>query len=215
MNYFATFLNFLTSLNNQLNEMISMAGSWAYVFAGFMIFSESGLFLAPFVPGDSLLFLTGIICSRGELYVFLSMPILYLAAVLGDNVNFMYGKLLSPKFFHNPKARFFKPIYIEKTKTFFEKHGKTAIIVARFIPVARIFAPLVAGMAGMPHRWFMRYNAIGCFVWTNLFLFAGFFSGKIPFLKDHFSSVIIAFSLIPFVSWTIGYFLHKKFKLHE
>lgn len=200
----------LANLNMQLTELIAKAGSWTYLISGFAIFSETGLFFAPFVPGDSLLFVMGLFSSKNNLNIFISTFVLIVSSVLGDNLNYAYGKFFSGKTFSNPNAKFFKPIYLEKTRLFFQKHGKLAIILARFIPVGRIFTPFVAGMTNYSHKSFMKYNFIGCSIWSLLYILTGYFFGRLPMVANNFSSILFTFSIVPLFSWALGYFLQKK-----
>lgn len=191
-------------LDKYLSVLVSQYQAWTYMILFLIIFCETGLVVTPFLPGDSLLFAAGAVTALPDspirvLWLFL---LLSAAAVLGDTVNYWIGKIVGPKVFSREDSRFFKKKYLDRTHQFYEKYGAETIILARFVPIVRTFAPFVAGIGKMSYSRFLAYNIVGGIAWVALFLFAGHFFGNIPFVKRHFSLVIFAIigvSLIPAV----------------
>ncbi len=191
-------------LDKYLSVLVSQYQAWTYMILFLIIFCETGLVVTPFLPGDSLLFAAGAVTALPDspirvLWLFL---LLSAAAVLGDTVNYWIGKIVGPKVFSREDSRFFKKKYLDRTHQFYEKYGAETIILARFVPIVRTFAPFVAGIGKMSYSRFLAYNIVGGVAWVALFLFAGHFFGNIPFVKRHFSLVIFAIigvSLIPAV----------------
>ena len=202
------FLRLFTELDAALAEIIQRHGQWTYLILFAIVFAETGLVVTPFLPGDSLLFAAGALAAQGGLSVPLMMLLLFIAAVLGDALNYHIGKAIGPPAFSG-KYRFLKKAHLEKTQRFFEKHGGKAIIYARVVPIVRTFAPFVAGVGTMNYGRFLAFNVIGAFVWVVGLVGAGAFFGNIPWVKDNFSKVIlgiIVLSVMPiaweaFVAW--------------
>lgn len=185
---------------------------WSYAILFLIIFAETGLVFTPFLPGDSLLFAAGALAATGSFNLLLLFFILCIAAVLGDTVNYWVGDLIGPKIFHGESSRFLKKEHLERTHAFYEKHGGKTIIIARFIPIIRTFAPFVAGIGSMTYLKFFSYNIIGGVCWVAIFTFGGFFFGNLPVVKNNFSIVIIAIILISVLPGVIEYFRHKTAK---
>ena len=189
-------------LDKHLNEVIRDYGLWTYLILFLIIFCETGLVVTPILPGDSLLFAAGALAATegsplniGLLYILLSV-----AAILGDTVNYWIGAKLGPKVFTQEKSRFFKKEHLERTQKFYDKYGGKTIIIARFIPIVRTFAPFVAGIGTMNYLKFIVYNIVGGVLWVTICLFLGYFFGNIPIVKKNFSLVILAIvfiSLLP------------------
>ena len=202
------FLRLFTELDVALAEIIARHGVWTYAILFAIVFAETGLVVTPFLPGDSLLFAAGALAAQGGLSVPLMMVLLFVAAVLGDALNYHIGKAIGPPAFSG-KYRFLKKGHLEKTQRFFEKHGGKAIIYARFVPIVRTFAPFVAGVGTMSYGRFLAFNVIGAFIWVVGFVGAGALFGNIPIVKNNFSKVIliiIIVSVLPiaweaFVAW--------------
>lgn len=193
-------IDFILHVDQYLDLIIQTYGVWVYVLLFLIIFFETGLVVTPFLPGDSLLFAAGAFAARGSLDVTLIFFLLFIAAVAGDAANYWMGNVVGPRIFAREKGRFFNREHLTRTQTFYERHGKKTIIIARFIPIIRTFAPFVAGVARMRYAVFAMYNVVGAFLWVFLFVLGGYFFGEIPFIRDHFSIVIIAIiilSLIP------------------
>jgi membrane-associated protein len=182
-------------LDKHLADIISQYGTWTYAILFVVIFCETGLVVAPFLPGDSLLFATGALAGAGALDPNLAFLLMASASVLGDNTNYTIGRFIGPRAFSG-KHRFLKHEYIEKTQHFYDKYGGRTVIVGRFLPIIRTFAPFVAGVAKMDRRKYVPFTVIGAAFWVGLFLYAGYFFGSLPFVKNNFSLVIVVIVLI-------------------
>ncbi len=195
MDVVAGFVDLFLHLDEYLSVVIGRYGAWTYGLLFFVIFLETGFVVTPFLPGDSLLFAAGTFAALGALDIALLWPLLFGAAVLGDTVNYWIGHAIGPRVF-TMNSRWFKREYLERTHRFYERHGGKTIFLARFIPIIRTFAPFVAGVGEMTYGRFLTYNVVGGFVWTAGFLAFGYFFGNIPFIRDHFSLVVVAIILI-------------------
>ena len=189
------FLRLFTELDVALAEIIARHGVWTYAILFAIVFAETGLVVTPFLPGDSLLFAAGALAAQGGLSIPLMMVLLFVAAVLGDALNYHIGKAIGPPAFSG-RYRFLKKGHLEKTQRFFEKHGGKAIIYARFVPIVRTFAPFVAGVGTMNYGRFLAFNVIGAFIWVVGFVGAGALFGNIPIVKNNFSKVILLIILV-------------------
>ncbi|MBI5869158.1 MAG: DedA family protein [candidate division Zixibacteria bacterium] len=192
----AQVIDFILHIDRHLNGLIQQYGTWTYGILFTIIFAETGLVATPFLPGDSLLFAAGAFAAQGSLDVSVLFFLLGAAAVLGDTVNYWIGRFIGPKVFHDGKVRFFKQEYLERTHQFYEKYGGRTIIIARFVPIIRTFAPFVAGIGSMSYGRFMSYNVFGGIGWIAVFLFAGYYFGNIPSVKNNFTLVILVIILI-------------------
>ena len=189
-------LDILFHLREHIGDLISQYGPHIYTIFFLVIFSETGLVLTPFLPGDSLLFTAGAFAALGQLNVWFMFVILSVAAILGDTVNYWIGHYLGPRVFKWQKSRFFNPDHIKRTHTFYEKYGAKTIILARFVPIIRTFAPFVAGIGAMTYGTFLLYNVIGGLAWVAVCLFAGFWFGNIPWVARHFEVVVVGIILV-------------------
>jgi membrane-associated protein len=205
-------IDFIIHLDTHLSDLIQTYGLWTYLILFVVIFCETGLVVTPFLPGDSLIFAAGTFAARGDLKVGWLFLVLAAAAVIGDTVNYWIGKIIGPKIFHKEKTRFFKKEYLDRTHKFYEKYGAETIIIARFVPIIRTFAPFVAGIGRMTYLKFISYNVIGGVGWVAIFTFGGYFFGNIPFVKNNFSIVIIAIILISLVPAVVEFLKHRKKK---
>lgn len=201
MEFIKSIIDFILHIDVHLVELTNNYGLWIYAIVFLIVFCETGLVVTPFLPGDSLLFATGAVIALpgSELNILVMGILLIIAAILGDTVNYHIGQAFGTKIF-NMNMRFIKKAHLEKTQTFYEKHGGKTIIYARFIPIIRTFAPFVAGIGTMKYHRFITFNVVGALLWVILFLGAGFMFGNIPFIKDNFSMVIITIiflSLLP------------------
>src|SRR5512138_430313 len=197
-------------LDRYLNDWVTTMGSSLYGLLFLIVFLETGLVVTPFLPGDSLLFAAGsfaaIEAGGGHvLNLWLLFLLLSLAAVLGDTVNYAIGHFLGPKVFHYEKSRFFNPEHLKRTHAFYERYGGKTIIIARFVPIIRTFAPFVAGIGSMSYPRFLAYNVIGGLGWVAVCLFSGYFFGNLPFVRQNFSLVILAIILISVLPAGIEY----------
>jgi membrane-associated protein len=178
-------------IDRHLEELTRNYGAWTNALLFIVVFCETGLVVTPFLPGDSLLFTAGALASLGTLNVWVLFLLLALAAVLGDTVNYWIGKKIGPRAFDG-SVRFLKQEHLRKTEAFYEKHGKKTIILARFVPIVRTFAPFVAGVGSMTYGTFIAYNVIGGVAWVAICVFSGYFFGNIPVVKKNFSLVVLA-----------------------
>ena len=189
-------IDFFVHLDKYLPVIVQSVGIWAYVIIFLVIFCETGLVVTPILPGDSLLFALGSIAALGALNLELLLILLCLAAIIGNMVNYTIGHFLGPKVFHYEDNRFFKKEYLVKTHQFYEKYGGITIIITRFMPIVRTFAPFVAGIGAMTYPKFTLYNIVGGIAWVCTFLLGGYFFGNIPSVKNNFSVVIIAIIIV-------------------
>ncbi len=203
-------VDFVLHLDAHLSELIQSYGAWTYGILFAIVFCETGFVVTPFLPGDSLIFAAGTFAARGDLNIGLLFGLLAAAAVLGDTVNYWIGKIVGPKVFSKEKSRIFKKSYLDRTHSFYEKYGAETIIIARFVPIVRTFAPFVAGIGRMSYLKFLSYNVIGGIGWVALFSFGGYFFGNIPFVRKNFSLVIIAIILISLVPAVLEFLKHRK-----
>ena len=200
MEFFSFIIDFILHIDQHLTELAAQYGAWIYGILFLIIFCETGLVVMPLLPGDSLLFAAGSIAAIGKMNIHLMVVLLIIAAILGDAVNFMIGKYFGEKLFANPNSKIFKQSHLQKTQQFYAKHGGKTIIMARFIPIVRTFAPFVAGMGNMNYGQFIRYNVIGAVLWVVLFSYAGYFFANIPVVKNNLGLVlggIIVLSILP------------------
>ena len=201
MDLLQNIFDFILHLDSHLQNIITQYGTLTYLILFGILFAETGLVIMPFLPGDSLLFAAGTMAAVGALKLPILLVVCFAAAVLGDTVNYAVGKYIGPKAFSG-NIRFLKQSHLEKTQAFFEKHGGKAIILARFVPIVRTFAPFVAGVGTMNYSRFLAYNVIGGFAWVTGFLLLGYFFGNIPIVQDNLILVIpaiIVLSLVPMV----------------
>lgn len=198
----ASLIDFVLHIDQHLIELTQTYGLWIYAILFLIVFCETGLVVTPFLPGDSLLFAAGAVAALGGMNVHIAAALLLAAAVIGDAVNFAIGKYFGEKLFAKPDSRVFKREYLDKTHAFYEKYGGKTIILARFVPIVRTFAPFVAGMGNMHYGRFIRYNIIGALMWVGLLTYAGYFFGELPVVKNNFGLVVIGIivvSVLPMV----------------
>jgi membrane-associated protein len=189
-------INIILHLDKYIGVVLENYHSYFYILFFLVIFCETGLVVTPFLPGDSLLFVAGAFAGAGQLHIGVLIVILILAAFLGDNTNFIFGKFVGDKLFSNPNSKIFRRDILVKTHEFYEKHGSKALIIARFIPLVRTFAPFVAGLGHMTYRKFVSYSLIASLLWVIIFLCGGFLFGNIPLIKQHMSLIIMAVMVI-------------------
>jgi len=204
-----TLIELVLHLDKHLNVIIQTYGVWTYLLLFLVIFLETGLVVTPILPGDSLLFAAGTFAALGSLNVGVLFVLLSIAAVGGDTVNYWIGHFVGPKVFSREDVRFLNKEYLERTHRFYEKHGGKTIILARFIPIIRTFAPFVAGIGKMSYWHFISYNVIGGLAWIALFTFGGYFFGNIPVVKDNFTLAILAIIFISLVPVMIEFVNHR------
>ncbi len=209
------FIDFFIHLDKYLPVIIQSFGIWAYVIVFLVIFCETGLVVTPILPGDSLLFALGSFAALGALNIEILLISLCIAAIAGDTVNYSIGHFIGPKVFHYEDGRFFKKEYLQRTHQFYEKHGGKTIIIARFMPIIRTFAPFVAGIGAMTYPKFISYNIIGGMAWVCLFLLGGYFFGNIPSVKNNFTVVIIVIVILSVLPGFIEYWRQKRIAVRE
>jgi membrane-associated protein len=195
MDLISQFVNLIIHLDDHLNAIIQTYGVWTYLILFLIIFLETGIVITPFLPGDSLLFAAGTFAGMGALNIWVLFITLSLAAILGDTVNYWIGHFIGPKAFSGD-IRFLKKEYLDRTHEFYEKYGGKTIILARFIPIIRTFAPFVAGVGAMTYGRFITYNIVGGIAWVAIFTFGGYFFGNLPFVQENFAFVVVAIILI-------------------
>lgn len=205
---FINIINFILHLDTHLATLVTNYGPWVYGFLFLIIFLETGLVITPFLPGDSLLFVAGAMAAVGDFNIWLLFVILITAAILGDTVNYALGKYFGEKVF----SKFIKKEHLEKTQTFFDKYGKKTIILARFVPIIRTFAPFVAGVGKMHYFTFLSFNIIGGLLWVTLFTFSGFFFGNLPVVKENLGFIILIIIFISLLPILWEYLKAKKIK---
>lgn len=192
------FLNLLRDTGGTLDMLVTDYGVWVYAILFLIIFCETGLVVTPFLPGDSLLFLAGAIAVRPDnpLHIYFLIGILIAAAVMGDAANYTIGRFFGQRLFSNPKSKIFKQEYLEKTNKFYEKHGGKTIILARFVPIVRTFAPFVGGMGKMSYKHFFSFNVIGGIAWVILFCTLGALIGRLEWVEKNLDKVVILIVII-------------------
>lgn len=207
--------DFILHFDEHLKNIIDLFGPFTYVILFLIIFAETGLVIAPFLPGDSLLFVAGTLAGSGYLNIWIVYLSLFVAAILGDTANYWIGHRLGAKVFSKENSRIFNKAYLEKTREFYKLHGGKTIILARFLPIIRTFAPFVAGMGKMHYSTFFFYNVVGAFIWVTSLTFIGFFFGGLPIIKENFEYAVIGIVLISLLPVFIEYLNHKFSKKKE
>jgi membrane-associated protein len=197
----------LLALDQTLAGLAGQYGHWLYLLLFLVIFAETGLVVFPFLPGDSILFIAGTVVATAGLDIHLLVVLLIVAAVLGDSVNYSVGHYIGPKAFDKPDSRWFKQAHLRRTQEFYDRYGGVTIIIGRFVPIIRTFAPFLAGVAGMTYRKFLAFNVVGGILWIGSLVYAGYLFGNIPWVKNNLSLIVIAIvviSVIPAVSTFIS-----------
>jgi membrane-associated protein len=206
-------------LDDQIGGLIQHYGPWAYGILFLILFCETGLVVMPFLPGDTLLFAAGIFANQPAgkpgFHIGVLLTVLTLAPLCGDSVNYFLGRKLGPRIFRNPKSKLLNPKNLDKTQEFFEKHGGKAVIIARWIPVIRTFAPFVAGMGAMGYRKFVGFSAIGAVLWVWVCVGAGYFFGGIPWVKANFELAMLAMFLVTALPVAIETWKHRQHSLRQ
>ncbi len=203
-------INIVLHLDDHLLAIIHDYGMWTYLILFVIIFCETGLVVTPFLPGDSLLFVIGAVAATGSLQIEIALGVLFLAAILGNTVNYSIGYLLAAKVFRPEYARILKPEYLERTQEFFNKYGGKAIIITRFVPIIRTFTPFMAGVGRMNFWRFTFFNIAGGALWVLSLGLAGFFFGNIPFVKENLTATTFAIIFISLLPGIWEYYKHKK-----
>jgi membrane-associated protein len=198
-----TIIYSLLALDQTVAQVAAQYGHWLYLLLFLIIFAETGLVVCPFLPGDSILFIAGTVVASAGLSIHVLVVVLIVAAILGDTVNYSIGHYIGPRVFDKPDSRWFKQEHLRRTQAFYDRYGGVTIIIARFVPIIRTFAPFLAGVAGMSYRRFLSFNVIGGVLWITSLCYAGYLFGNIPWVKDNLTVIVIGIvvvSLIPVVS---------------
>ncbi|HBI08771.1 DedA family protein [Franconibacter pulveris 1160] len=205
-------VDFILHIDVHLAELVAAYGVWVYAILFLILFCETGLVVTPFLPGDSLLFVAGTLSAlpSNDLNVHLMVVLMVIAAILGDAVNYTIGRLFGAKLFSNPDSKIFRQSYLDKTHAFYERHGGKTIILARFVPIVRTFAPFVAGMGHMSYRHFAFYNVIGALLWVLIFTYAGYFFGTIPLIQENLKVVMVLIILASVLPGVYEVVRHKR-----
>lgn len=203
-------MDIILHLDEYLSQIVSTYGALTYVILFLIVFAETGLVITPFLPGDSLLFAAGAIASLGSLDIGLVILLLLVAAILGDTVNYWIGHYFGRKIVDNPKIKFINQEHIDKTEQFYKKYGGKTIILARFVPIIRTFAPFVAGVGTMDYKKFIAYNVIGGVLWVSLFTLLGYFFGNIPIVQENFHYAVFAIIGLSVLPMVYEYIQHKR-----
>ncbi|OGR64799.1 MAG: hypothetical protein A2X31_02685 [Elusimicrobia bacterium GWB2_63_22] len=208
--YIAHAFGMLLHLDKYLGAVIQDYGAWTYLILFLIVFCETGLVVLPMLPGDSLLFVVGTFAAVGYLDITLALGLIAVAAILGDTVNYSIGHYIGPRIFHYEGSRFFNKQHLLKTHAFYEKYGGKTIIIARFVPIVRTFAPFVAGVGAMTYSKFIIYNVAGGLFWVLSIGLAGYYFGNIPVIRNNFSVMIIAIIIVSILPPIIEYLRHKR-----
>ncbi len=210
MEIFQTIFDYVMHLDTNLAQLVIQYGVLTYGILFMIIFAETGFVVTPFLPGDSLLFAAGAIAAIGSLNLWFILALFGIAAIGGDTVNYWIGHFFGRKIVDNPKIPFINQEHIDKTEAFYKKHGGKTIMIARFVPIVRTFAPFVAGVGTMDYKKFILYNVIGGLLWTTIFTSGGYFFGNIPFVKENFHYVIFAIIFLSLIPVIYEYIQNKK-----
>lgn len=209
MELISKLIDLFLHLDKHLNDIIGQYGTWTYLILFLIVFCETGLVVTPILPGDSLLFAAGAFAALGSLNVFWLLVLLSIAAIVGDTVNYWLGHWVGPKVFHRENVRFLNKKHLDRTHAFYERYGGKTIIIARFIPIVRTFAPFVAGLGRMNYWRFIAYNVIGGVAWVGICVSAGYYFGNLEIVKNNFSLVVIAICLISVLPMLVEYIRHR------
>ena len=210
MEFVQLVIDFILHIDRHLAELTAAYGLWIYGILFLIIFCETGLVVTPFLPGDSLLFVAGAIATQDAMNIHLIVILLIIAAILGDAVNYSIGRFFGVRLFANPDSKIFRRRHLEITQTFYARHGGKTIILARFVPIVRTFAPFVAGMGHMPYRRFAAYNVVGAIAWVTLFSYAGYFFGNLPMVQSNLHYLIVAIIFVSILPGVIEILRHRR-----
>jgi membrane-associated protein len=204
----------LLALDQTIAALAMQHGPWMYALLAVIIFAETGLVVLPFLPGDSLLFLAGTVVAAASLNIHLLVATLSVAAILGDSVNYAIGRYIGPRVFQRPDSRWIRQEHLRRTQDFYDRYGGVTIIIGRFIPIIRTFAPFLAGVAGMAYGRFLVYNVIGGVLWIGLLVYAGYLFGNIPWVKQNLSMIVVAIVVVSLLPVAIT-FLRERFRRRD
>lgn len=200
----------LFALDQNVAQFAADYGAWLYLLLFVIIFAETGLVVFPFLPGDSVLFIAGTVVAAAGLDIHVLVMILAAAAILGDSVNYSVGFFVGPRVFDRPDSRWLRQAHLRRTQAFYEKYGGLTIIIGRFVPVIRTFAPFLAGVAGMSYRRFLPYNVVGGVAWITSLVYAGYLFGNIPWVRDNLAFIVFAFVIVSLVPATLTFLKERR-----
>jgi membrane-associated protein len=203
-------IDLVVHLDDHLQALVASYGAWVYLILFLIVFCETGLVVTPFLPGDSLLFVAGAIAAAGGMNIHLLVVLLIIAAILGDAVNYSIGHYIGPRVLKDRNSRWLNPKYLDRAHAFYERHGGKTIIIARFVPIVRTYAPFIAGAASMPYPRFALYNVSGAILWVVSLGYAGYFFGNIPIIKDNLTVVIITIIILSILPGVFEYLRHRN-----
>jgi len=212
MDFIYFLIDFILHIDVHLAELVAEYGIWIYAILFLILFCETGLVVTPFLPGDSLLFVAGALSAlpSNDLNVHMMVMLMIVAAILGDAVNYTIGRLFGDRLFSNPNSKIFRRSYLDKTHAFYDKHGGKTIVLARFVPIVRTFAPFVAGMGDMSYRHFAAYNVIGALLWVLLFTYAGYLFGDLPVVQENLKLMIVAIIVLSILPGVVEIIRHRR-----
>ena len=210
MEYLAAFIDIVLHLDTYLVVLVQQYGVWIYAILFAIIFSETGFVVTPFLPGDSLLFVAGAVAAVGGMNIVILLALLVVAAASGNMLNYHIGRYIGPRVFKWENSLFFNTAALQKTEAFYEKHGGKTLVISRFLPLFRTFAPFVAGVGKMDYLRFCLFNLIGAGLWVISLLLAGYFFGNLPWVKQNLSFVIVGIVLISLLPAFAGWLRHRK-----
>lgn len=212
MEFIHFLVDFILHIDVHLAELVAQYGIWIYAILFLILFCETGLVVTPFLPGDSLLFVAGALAALpgNDLNVHIMVALLVVAAILGDAVNYTIGRLFGERLFSNPNSKIFRRSHLDKTHAFYARHGGKTIILARFVPIVRTFAPFVAGMGHMSYRHFALFNVTGALLWVLLFSYAGYLFGDLPVVQENLKLLIVGIILVSILPGVIEVWRHRR-----
>ena len=210
-----TLLYSLFALDDSVAALATQYGHWIYAILFLVIFAETGLVVFPFLPGDSILFISGTVVATADLNIHALVVVLLAAAILGDTVNYSVGHYIGPKVFERPDSRWFRKRHLQQTQAFYDKYGGITIIIGRFVPIIRTFAPFLAGVAGMSYRRFLAFNVVGAIGWITSLVYAGYLFGNIPWVKQNLSLIVIAIVVVSVIPAVTTYLRERRSRKHR
>ena len=210
MEFLVTALDLILHLDRHLQLLLAQYGAWVYLFLFLIVFSETGLVVTPFLPGDSLLFVSGALAATGGMSIHLLVLVLIVAAILGDAVNYGVGHYLGPRIFSRQGSRWLNPQHLQRANQFYLRHGGKTIIMARFIPLIRTYAPFVAGAAAMSYWHFVMFNIAGAFLWVASLSYAGYYFGNLPWVKSNLSLIILMIIVLSVLPAVLEYYRQRR-----
>ena len=210
MEFIAAFIDIVLHLDKHLALLVQQYGIWIYAILFAIIFSETGFVVTPFLPGDSLLFVAGALAALGGMDISVLIAVLFVAATTGNMLNYQIGRFLGPKVFQWENSRFFNKVALEKTHAFYEKHGGKTLVISRFLPLFRTFAPFVAGIGAMSYARFTLFNVIGALGWTVSLTLIGYFFGNLPWVQSNLTAVILGIIVVSMIPVAIGWWQQRK-----